>query len=331
MDDSGSRSTGKLQGNATLSYDNWWTLSDLFYVSLQGELGAKDPGSRGTYGRTVHYSVPWGYNLISVTLSQNRYHQTVAGANADVIYSGTSANREVKLARVIQRDSAGKSTLSFKGFQRRSNNYLDDDEVEVQRRVVGGFEWGLAHRRAIDRITVEGSLAHRVGTGAWGALPAPEEGVGEGTSRMRLWLFDASVQWPFEVAQQSWTLNSNWKAQYNKTPLTPQDRFSIGGRFSVRGFDGLNVLTAERGWLWRNEMSLAAAQGTQLYAGIDHGHVGGPSAQNLVGQNLTGLVLGWRGQFKRLQFDLFAARPLHKPVHFKTATETAGFSLSVSY
>lgn len=331
MDDSGTRSTGQLQGSLTLSYDNWWTLSDLFYITVQGELGAKDPGPRGTYGRTVHYSVPWGYNLLSVTLSQNRYHQTVAGANADVLYSGTSANSEVKISRIVQRDAAGKTTVSLKGFQRRSNNYIDDQEVEVQRRVVGGLEWGLGHRRAIDRATIEANLTYRAGTGAWGALPAPEEGFGEGTSRMRLWLLDVNVQWPFEAAQQSWTWNSAWKGQYNKTPLTPQDRFSIGGRFTVRGFDGLSVLTAERGWLWRNEMSLAAAQGTQLYAGIDHGHVAGASAQNLVGQNLTGLVLGWRGQYKRMQFDLFAGRPLHKPERFKTATETAGFSLSISF
>lgn len=331
MDDSGTRSTGQLQGNLTLSYDNWWTLSDLFYVTLQSELGAKDTGPRGTYGRTVHYSVPWGYNLLSVTLSQNRYHQTVAGANADVLYSGTSANSEVKLSRVVQRDSAGKTTISLKGFQRRSNNYIDDTEVEVQRRVVGGLEWGLGHRRAVDRVTLETNLTYRAGTGAWGALPAPEEGFGEGTSRMRLWLLDANVQWPFEAAQQSWTWSSNWKAQYNKTPLTPQDRFSIGGRFTVRGFDGLSVLTAERGWLWRNELSVAAAQGTQIYLGIDHGHVAGASAQNLVGQNLTGLVLGWRGQYKNLQFDVFAGRPLRKPERFKTASETAGFSLSVSY
>lgn len=331
MDDSGTRSTGQLQGSLTLSYDNWWTLSDLFYITVQGELGAKDPGPRGTYGRTVHYSVPWGYNLLSVTLSQNRYHQTVAGANADVLYSGTSANSEVKLSRILQRDAAGKTTVSLKGFQRRSNNYIDDQEVEVQRRVVGGLEWGLGHRRAIDRATLEANLTYRAGTGAWGSLPAPEEGFGEGTSRMRLWLLDANVQWPFEAAQQSWTWNSAWKAQYNKTRLTPQDRFSIGGRFTVRGFDGLSVLTAERGWLWRNELSLAAAQGTQVYAGIDHGHVAGASAQNLVGQNLTGLVLGWRGQYKRMQFDLFAGRPLHKPERFKTATETAGFSLSISF
>jgi hemolysin activation/secretion protein len=134
MDDSGTRSTGKLQGNATLSYDNWWTLSDLFYITVQSELGAKEPGPRGTDGRTVHYSVPWGYNLVSVSLSQNSYHQNVAGANADVLYSGSSANSEVKLSRIIQRDAAGKTTVSLKGFQRRSNNYIDDQEVEVQRR-----------------------------------------------------------------------------------------------------------------------------------------------------------------------------------------------------
>lgn len=331
MDDSGTRSTGQLQGSLTFSYDNWWTLSDLFYITVQGELGDKDPGPRGTYGRTVHYSVPWGYNLFSVTLSQNRYHQTVAGANADVLYSGTSANSEVKLSRIVQRDATGKTTVSLKGFQRRSNNYIDDQEVEVQRRVVGGLEWGLGHRRAVDRATLEANLTYRAGTGAWGSLPAPEEGFGEGTSRMRLWLLDANVQWPFEAAQQSWIWSSTWKAQYNKTPLTPQDRFSIGGRFAVRGFDGLSVLAAERGWLWRNELSLAAIQGTQVYAGIDHGHVAGASAQNLVGQNLTGLVLGWRGQYERMQFDLFAGRPLHKPERFKTATETAGFSLSIIF
>lgn len=331
IDDSGTRSTGKYQGNATFSYDNWWTLSDLFYVTWQNELGGTDPGPRGTHGHTVHYSVPWKYNLLSITQSQNRYHQTVAGANANVLYSGTSVNSEIKLSRIIERDKVGKSTLSLKGFQRRSNNYIDDTEVEAQRRIVSGLEWTLGHRRAMGRSTVEGNLTYRVGTGAWSALQAQEEPFGEGTSRMRMWILDTHVQWPFEAAQRSWTVSSTWKGQYNKTPLTPQDRFSIGGRFTVRGFDGQNVLTAERGWLWRNELSTTALPGIHLYAGIDHGHLSGPSTQNLVGKSLTGLVFGSRGQYKKLQFDVFAGRPLLKPERFKTANASAGFSVSVSY
>lgn len=331
VDDSGNRSTGKYQGSVTLSYDNWWNLSDLFYVTWQSELGGKDQGPRGTQGRTSHYSVPWGYNLLSLTHSLNNYHQTVAGANADILYKGESENAEVKISRVIQRDSIGKTTAGLKGFVRRSKNFIDDEEVEVQRRAVSGIEWELGHRRAIGRGTFDAQLNYRVGTGAWGSTPAPEESFGEGTSRMRLWLAEANLQWPFQVAQKTLTLNSTWKGQSNKTPLTPQDRFSIGGRYTVRGYDGLSVLSAERGWLWRNDVSMPASSGTQIYAGVDYGQVAGPSAQNLVGNKLSGLVLGWKGQYKKMQFDAFVGRPLETPTHFKTSPETAGFSISVSY
>ena len=330
-DDSGSSTTGKYQGSFTFSYDNWWTLSDLFYVTWQGDLGGADPGPRGTRGQVMHYSVPWGYNLLSFTASSNRYHQSVAGANANVLYSGTSAQADVKLSRVIQRDSVGKTVLSLKGFQRRSNNYIDDTEVEVQRRVVAGLEWGLNVRRAWAPLNVEANLGYRVGTGAWGALPAPEEAFGEGTSRMRLWLADVSVQAPLDLGGRRWNWNTQWRWQRESTPLTPQDRFSIGGRYTVRGYDGLSVLSAERGWLLRNELSTPLTPQIQAYVGVDYGHVGGPSAEQLVGQNLTGAVLGLRGQAGPLQWEVFAGTPLRKPNHFKTSNTTAGFNLSVSY
>ena len=334
VDNSGTRSTGGYVGNATLSYDNWWTLSDLFYITVQGDLGDKDPGPRGTRSYTAHYSVPFGYSLLSFTGSTNRYHQTVAGANANIVYSGTSDTLEAKLSRVIQRDNIGKTTASIKAFQRRSNNYIDDTEVEVQRRVVSGMEWGLGHRRTIGSAgkgSLEGNITYRVGTGAWGALPAPEQAFDEGTSRMRLWLLDITAQLPFSALNQSWTVSSALRGQYNKTRLTPQDRFSIGGRYTVRGFDGLNTLSAEQGWLWRNDISIDVAPQMQLYAGLDYGRVAGPSAGNLVGQSLLGQVLGVRGQYQHLQFDFFWGRPVSKPQFFKTSSTTFGFSLNASF
>lgn len=333
-DDSGTPGTGKYQGSLTLSYDNWWTLSDLFYVTLQHDLGGGDPGARGTRGQTVHYSVPFGYWQAGVTASNSRYHQTVAGANGDILYSGTSRNVEAKLSRVLHRDAVGKTSASLKGFQRSSNNYIDDAEVEVQRRVVGGLEWGLNHRRSWHGGSLEANANYRQGTGAWNSLPAPEEAFGEGTSRMKLWLLDASVQQSWPWAGHTIQYSGVWRGQYNQTPLTPQDRFAIGGRFTVRGFDGRSVLMAERGWLWRNDLSTAIAAGHHVYLGVDTGHVAGPSADQLVGTNLTGGVIGLRGQWDsggRLQYDLFVGQPLNKPEYFKTSRTTAGFSLSWSY
>lgn len=331
-DDSGSKATGKYQGGITLSYDNWWTLNDLFYLSLNADLGGGDPGGRGTRGTTVHYSVPFGYWTLGATVSDNRYFQSVAGATQDYVYRGTSSNAELKLSRLVYRDASRKSTVSLKAFQRRSHNFIDDTEVEVQRRVVGGWELGVGHKEFIGQATLEGNLAYKRGTGAFGSLPAPEEAFGEGTSRFAVINADANLQLPFKLAEVGLRYSAAWRLQQNRTPLTPQDRFSIGGRYTVRGFDGESSLSAERGWLLRNELStLLGDTGQEIYIGLDHGEVSGPSSELLVGKRLTGAFIGVRGSFKKVQYDIFIAAPVKKPEFFRTASSTLGVSLSASF
>jgi len=200
-DDSGTPSTGKQQASATFSYDNWLTLSDLFYITVNQDTGKdKEPGSRGTHGKSIHYSIPMGYQLLSFNLSNNSYHQTVAGSNADYIYAGTSDNADIKLSRVIQRNAFSKTTVGIKAFRRQSNNYIDDSEVVVQKRVVGGWIWDIGNRQTVGQTTVEGNLAFKQGTKDFGSIPAPEEMSQTGTSRMRIWNADASVNLPFKLS-----------------------------------------------------------------------------------------------------------------------------------
>jgi filamentous hemagglutinin len=45
--------------------------------------------------------------------------------------------------------------------------------------------------------------------------------------------------------------------------LLPQDLFSIGGRQTVRGFDGNSVLSGDQGWLVRQEISTDTLQASQ--------------------------------------------------------------------
>ncbi len=65
LDDSGTRSTGRYQGGATLFLDNPLSLSDLFYVSAGGSL--KNRGEKGTNNLTGHYSLPLGYWTAGIT------------------------------------------------------------------------------------------------------------------------------------------------------------------------------------------------------------------------------------------------------------------------
>jgi hemolysin activation/secretion protein len=100
----------------------------------------------------------------------------------------------------------------------------------------------------------------------------------------------------------------------------------------VRGYDGETVLSAERGLLWRNDLSFALGDsGQEFYVGLDTGLVAGPTSDLLVTKRLTGAVLGLRGAVQKLNYDIFIAEPLNQHNNFKTAKSTAGFSLSVSF
>jgi hemolysin activation/secretion protein len=328
--DGGSETTGKYQGSVTVSGDHLLALNDLFYATYHHDLGRS--GGHGTRGHTLHYSLPFGYWMLGFTRGAHRYYQTVAGATQDYRYSGTSDTQEARLSRLVYRDAANKSTVYLRAYLTRSRNFIDGTEIEVQRRRMAGWEAGLGHRAFLADATLDLELAWRRGTGAFAALRAPEDAFGEGTARPRIVTAEAALSLPFQFLGQRLRYNALWRAQWNRTPLVPQDCFSIGGRYSVRGFDGESILMAERGFLLRNELSLPFAGGRQeAYAGLDHGRVGGRSADLLVGRALTGAVVGLRGAWRQLSYDIFASRPVSRPAFFQTDPVTAGFNLTLSY
>ena len=332
FDDAGSKYTGKHQAALTLAYDHWWTLNDLFYVSVNQAVGGGLPGDRGSQAQTVHYSVPWKAWLLSATANKFEYHQTVAGLNQDYNYHGNGNNHDLTITRLLSRNSISKTSASLRWWSRESRNFIDDAEVRPQRRDTGGWELGLNHRLKLGAASIDANLAARRGTGAFGSRPAPEEAFGEGTSRMQILRADATLSVPFRLASQRLRYGAGWRAQWNGTPLTPQDHFAIGSRYTVRGFDGEFFVSGDSGWFLRQELGLSLAPiASELYAGIDTGKVGGRSTATLLGNRLTGAVIGLRGTAARVSWDLFVARPIDKPEGFRTSSTTAGFYLSLNF
>jgi hemolysin activation/secretion protein len=280
----------------------------------------------------IHYSLPVGYSLLSVTASSNSYYQEVAGVNGNSHYAGNADNLELKLSHVAYRDAFRKTTASFALWLRESTNKLNDATIDNQKRRMAGWEAGLHHRENIGDALLEVSGSYRRGTGAWGALRAPEELTGTGTSRPQITRLNAQLSGPFSIASQALRYSLSFSGQRSQTNLVPQDRFAIGSRYTVRGFDEQSFLSAEHGWTMRNDLSLALGQSPhQLYVGVDHGEVRGRSTQNLVGTQLTGVALGLRGAIQQLRYDVFAAKPLSKPQGFTTDPYMVGFSLMLAY
>lgn len=327
LDDAGSDSTGKYQGSLSLSLDHWWAVNDLFYITANNDLGGGDAGERGARGYNVYYSIPVSYWLFAVNSSKNRYHQSVAGAFEDYVYKGESQNSDAHIARLIYRDAVRKTTLNSHLWMRESKNFINDTEVEVQRRQMAGWDFGIAHRELLGTNTLEANLDYRRGTGAMGSIAAPEEAFDEGTARPEIVTSSMQFSIPFELSGQAFRFSTYWRAQWNLTPLIPQDRFSIGGRYSVRGFDGETTLLAERGVLVRNDIGWRILQNSQeIYAALDYGQIAGASSKTLVGTSLSGAGIGFRGRFSGLSYDLFTGQPVSKPTRFRTSSHVFGFT-----
>ena len=73
-----------------------------------------------------------------------------------------------------------------------------------------------------------------------------------------------------EIGKIKTKYKTTLSAQYATNNIYPSDEFTIGGRYSVRGFDGKNNLSGENGFYWQNEITFPNGRG-EYYCGLDMG------------------------------------------------------------
>ncbi|KVD05381.1 ShlB/FhaC/HecB family hemolysin secretion/activation protein [Burkholderia ubonensis] len=332
IDNSGTRATGKLQGNISLGIDNPLGLNDVFNVGASQDLEFGDK-RLGSHGWNAFYSIPWGYWTATLSAYTNTYYQQIAGVNQTFVASGNSKTIDFKLARVLARSQND----VFGGYVRLSRrfgqSFIEDTEISQQRRNNTLIELGLTDRHYFGGAQFDGSLAYRQGIGGFGAQDDVLAAGGGPTYRYKMAVVDANLSVPFAIARQPFRYVTTFHGQYTGNTLYYIDDLTIGSRYTVRGFDGETMLAAARGFYWRNELQMPIGQtGQALYAGLDYGHVWGPQPVALVGTQLAGAVIGIKGSIGTRSgaygYDLFAGTPVYKPSGFPTARVTVGFQLT---
>lgn len=332
LDDGGARRTGKLQAGLQLALDGPLGLNDLLSASLLRDAD-RAGAAHGTGGGQFAYTVPYGYWNFSLSASRHAYHQRIVGYNQTFLSSGQARNLEWKVQHLFQRDQTQKNSWQFRLGKRWSQAYIDDTEIAVQRRHASFAELGWLHRHYLGPSQLDLTLATRWGV-SWfnGQADPPDRPSNAPTLRYTLHTLDAALATPFRLAGHSALHNATLRLQTSRSPLYLSEQFSIGGRYTVRGFNGEAVLAAERGFSLRNDVSLPLAGSAHaFYLGVDAGQVAGPATRQLARKYLAGAALGLRGNLGSLSYDLFAGWPLKKPPGFAGTHPVFGFSLSVQY
>ncbi len=310
LDDSGSQSTGRIQGNTSLAFDNLVGLNDIISVGLGHDL-VGERAARGTRSHSLGYSLGWGHWQLDAGRSRFNYRQTVEGQDVAFTTSGRTDGRSLGLQRNLHRGQSHRSSVEVRASTQAARSFVEDEELLNQRRRTTAVELALRHRQQWGRVRLDGRLSQRRGVPWLGGQRDRGGTPGDyPTWQYRVTSLDLSVDLPL-TRRLAWT--SELRLQHTGDVLYANEQIALGSRYSVRGFDGEQALAAERGGYLRNTLALALGADIGLYLGVDAGRVSGPSAPAMSRRSLSGAVIGARGAVGRASWDVFTGRGLHAP------------------
>ena len=340
IDNLGSKQSGKYQGMLNLSTLNLLGFNEIFSFSRGKDVlkkykvtnkfnGATDHGASNNY--YYGFSIPFGYFMLEYEKSKYDYAQIINAAYNLYTYKGRSESDSLSLAYTFYRDSNFKNSAYVKLFKRKNKNYLEDYELDNQARRNAGYEVGVKTSYNSYNQAFSAKLAYKKGTGIFRSQPDPLEDSGEATSRFALINLNLNYKYKFELPL-SYDLNIN--ARYGLNKLSLQDKFSIGGYHSVRGFDGESSLVGNHGVSVRNTLSYNYYKSNSVYAGLDAGMVRAASSGIKDKNTLAGYAIGLRGSIKaynNLSYDISVSKPLYKPKSFETKSTNVNFIISYEF
>lgn len=335
IDDAGSKDTGEFQATLTTTLDNPFNVNDVLDVSYTHTIDPVNNTPTKANNQSIYASYTYPFKNWQLRLSHSDYgfNQTLIGLNDNIVYSGETAQTRAELQRVLFRNTNGKTWLTLGGYHRNSKNLFDEEEIEVQRRKTSGWNAKVSYQRQMDIGQLNFELGYKKGTGAFNAIPAPESFVSDVDSRAGVWSASTGLVHPFVLNKGQYQYKIRLNGQYSRHNLTPQERFSIGGRYSVRGFSDEQGLSGDTGLVLQQEVGriLGVSDVTLMpYVTLDQGMVNGASTEFLAGKQLMGTSLGVRVFSPSMSLDAFVGRGLKAPKQMDKST-AAGFRFSIFY
>ncbi len=253
----GQKSTGEQQWGAGLEWDSPLGLAD--QLILRGGHDAISDHQKTSKNSMLYYNVPWGWWNFSYTYSESEYRAPGDLDGYKYKQTGDSQNHQLRAERVVHRDDVSKTSVNVGLTHLRTNNYFNDERLDVSSNRLSEFQVGINHGRRIGSAFVNLDVGMQNGTGAFDAQKDDQERIrGNLTPTPRYRKYTATVSYlqPFMLWGESLSFSSLATGQRSEDVLYPAQRMSLGGSYSVRGFKD-QQLTGDSGGYWRNEVRWA--------------------------------------------------------------------------
>ncbi|HDR9837110.1 TPA: ShlB/FhaC/HecB family hemolysin secretion/activation protein [Burkholderia multivorans] len=335
-DNAGLDATGRNQLGAIVAVDSPLHLYDQLVLTYNTD-AARGKKPLGSQAKSAAWNVPIGYASVSVGISEWTSRRTLpatAGGEAALSLAQRTRRYEAALRVVPYRTSHGKTTLRFTLSRRDDRSRLGSTELDVNRRDIVGYDVGIAHREKLADGALDAGFGMRGSIPALSAHPGRVNDRPAWDGRYRLFTATLAADARFRVGARRFGYRGTLRVQHAPGAVPSTEFLQIGGRYTVRGFDGNQTLAGANGWIWRNELATGAFGANEIYAALDAGRVSGAGAAEGAGRGgrtLVGTSVGVRGGYRLVGYDVALGAPLYKPALLNTAAVALDVSLTARF
>jgi len=335
----GQASTGEEQ--LALFFDRDSPLADngYFYLSYQTSLKQFQDDDQSSENLALHYDVPYGYWNFYLDASWSDYLTTTKGITQYLEFKGKSDQQRLSLARMIHRDQQNKWRLNFSLLRKNNKNYVQDNFIKVNSRVlsIGEIQLNFWHYFKNYGL-LSTAIAYQQGLKLFDALHDKHSSVDFPKAQFKKIIFSGNYQNAFNIQQHDWYWLSSLRAQYSDDLLYGSERLSLGSQYSIRAYKNQGI-SGDKGAYWRNEFTtklpsswLSSLAGeVHFKTGFDIGSVLYQTVDKYKWQLLQGWFIGARWQSKHLNMGLMFSQPIAKPHWLKADGSALYLDVSLNY
>lgn len=337
LDNYGSKSTGDTRATVTYGVDNPLGLNDYWFTSLSRNIDTLN-NTQLSQSALLNFNIPYGYYNFTGSYSESEYKSLIQTPVQVLESTGGTKTPSLGVQYVLKRSQTDKLTLSSQLVHTDTKNYIEGSLLTSSSRRMTALKLELINvfPALKGSWTVSGSVSK--GLGLFGVEELP--GAGTGTVPVAQFLkynFSASYTRPFKLMNLNTSWSSNIQAQYATDYLYGAQQISVGGLYTVRGYDGTSI-SGDRGLYWRNEIATRLPAFTdaklrkwlgnlQSYFVIDAGFI--DSREGQLGGEMVGTAIGLRSSTNGLSFDFSYGVPVYFSKHIEERSPVEDYALSL--
>lgn len=314
VDNSGSEATGQYLTGTSLSWDNPVNCSDNLYLTFNQAIDAAPGSSSKSYA--INYSIAQGYFLWSVSANHFDYEQLIAGNAINFTTSGKSDNTSLSLDYVAYRSQRTKLGISSDLTKKVSKNYIEDVFLDTSSRTLYLGSLGVNHTYKLNSAFLHSGITWTRSLKTGEATQKISDA--EADFQFDKYSLDIGLAGGFRAFTQDLRYNSSLYYFYSATPIVASEALTLGGQYSIRGFDQ-ESLTGFKGGFWRNEISWPKTFWKKIriepLLAYDIGQSDAPDYQKDKA-TLSGFSIGSRTYFKNFSANAIYSKALAVPDFF---------------